>query len=148
MHTRSQVNILLVEDDEVDVRVARRAFKSLGLDQFLKVASDGIIALEILREGKISWPWIILLDLNMPRMGGLQFLDVVRADEKLMKSIVFILTTSNDDRDKNAAFKRNVAGYLLKQNINDRQHAALISHYLSSVEFPPFDMVTISQEKV
>jgi len=113
------VNILLVEDDLVDVMNVKRAFKKNNINNPLFVAENGIEALEMLRGDKNKElvrapPKIILLDLNMPKMGGIEFLKELRADEKLKDISVFVMTTSNEDNDKVEAFRLNVAGYILK----------------------------------
>lgn len=110
--------ILIVEDDEVDFLGVKRALKSLKVANPTLRAKNGVEALDILRgsngQVQISSPFIILLDLNMPLMNGIEFLDVIREDEALNSSIVFVLTTSDDDRDIIASYRRNVKGYVVK----------------------------------
>jgi CheY-like chemotaxis protein len=114
------MNILLVEDDEVDVMNVKRAFKKNNISNPLYVASNGLEALEMLRShnGRPSKVperrRLILLDLNMPKMGGIEFLQVLRSDPELKGIPVVVLTTSNQDQDRVEAYKLNVAGYLLK----------------------------------
>lgn len=109
------INILLVEDDEVDVMTVRRAFTRANITNPLVVASNGIEALEILRRDELPpTRRLILLDVNMPKMNGIEFLRELRADPKLQMASVVVLTTSNEERDRIEAFKLNVAGYLLK----------------------------------
>ncbi|MBA3501876.1 MAG: response regulator [Myxococcota bacterium] len=109
------LNILLVDDDEVDVMTVKRAFQKANITNRLFVASNGVEALELLRGGSIpNSRRLILLDLNMPRMNGLEFLREVRKDPALQTLTVVVLTTSNEDRDRVDAFQLNVAGYLLK----------------------------------
>ena len=112
------INILLVEDDEVDVMNVQRAFKKNHIANSLHVAGNGLEALAMLRgEGTARLeptPRIILLDLNMPKMNGIEFLQALRVDEALKPISVFVLTTSNHDQDKVAAYSFNVAGYILK----------------------------------
>ena len=113
------LNILLVEDDELDVMNVQRAFRKNNVSNPLFVASNGIEALEMLR-GTGAGPRmpstrrIILLDLNMPRMGGIEFLRELRADPALAPTTVIVLTTSDEERDKVEAYELNVAGYILK----------------------------------
>jgi len=115
MNGERMLNILLVEDDEVDVMNVRRAFQKNRIANPLFVARDGVEALEQLRGGEIPRERrIILLDLNMPRMNGIEFLREVRQDPQLASTPVVVLTTSNDERDKVDAYDLNVAGYLLK----------------------------------
>lgn len=114
-----EVHILLVEDDEVDVMNVRRAFRKNHITNPLHVAGDGIEALEMLRgeggkEKLDPQPRICLLDINMPRMNGIEFLREVRADPELQRLSVFVLTTSDEERDLMAAYDLHVAGYILK----------------------------------
>lgn len=113
------LNILLVEDDELDVMNVRRAFRKNNIANPLFVAANGLEALEILRDqhATVCMPHerrLILLDLNMPKMGGIEFLQAVRADPQLNPLTVIVLTTSDEERDKVEAYKLNVAGYILK----------------------------------
>lgn len=109
------LNILLVDDDKVDVKNVERALKKNHLSNPLFVAANGIEALRMLRDGTVPESRrLILLDINMPKMNGIEFLRELRADPALQNSTVVVLTTSNDDADKLAAFDLHVAGYLLK----------------------------------
>lgn len=113
------VSILLVEDDEVDTMNVQRAFRKTNISNPLFHAENGLEALDMLRgsggvEKLIPKPRIILLDLNMPRMNGIEFLRELRADPELHDISVVVLTTSNEERDKVAAYNLNVAGYILK----------------------------------
>jgi CheY-like chemotaxis protein len=106
--------LLLVEDDEIDVLTFKRALKEIHLVNQLYIASDGEEALMILRDSEQSTPCLILLDLNMPRMTGLEFLKLIKQDDVLKQIPVIILTTSKDERDKIESFKLGVAGYMVK----------------------------------
>ena len=113
------VSILLVEDDDVDIMNVQRAFGKNNIANPLHVAHDGQEALDMLRgaNGKAQLaplPKIILLDINMPKLNGIEFLKEIRADEALKSLSVFVMTTSNDEKDKIGAFNYNVAGYILK----------------------------------
>ena len=111
----SSLNILLVEDDDVDVMNVKRAFDRNHITNPLFVAGNGLEALEKLRSGEIPpGRRIVLLDLNMPKMNGIEFLRELRNDPALAPTPVVVLTTSNNDRDKIDAFNFNVAGYLVK----------------------------------
>lgn len=108
-------NIVLVDDDEVDVMNVRRAFSRGHITNPLWVAGDGLEALALLRGREVPpTRRLILLDINMPRMNGIEFLRALRADPVLQPTPVVMLTTSNDDRDRIEAYRLNVAGYLLK----------------------------------
>ena len=106
--------ILLVEDDEVDVLTVQRALRDLKVSNPLRVARNGEEALEILRETTGERPAIILLDLNMPRMGGMEFLRTARKQSLGRGIPVIVLTTSRRDRDILEGFDLNVAGYMVK----------------------------------
>ena len=109
------LNILLVDDDEVDVMTVQRAFSKANIANKVFVACDGIEALHLLRtDGIPTARRLVLLDLNMPRMNGIEFLREVRQDPELQTLTVVVLTTSNEDRDRVDAYQLNVAGYLLK----------------------------------
>ena len=115
------VNILLVEDDVVDVMNLKRTFRKLKIANPVHVANDGIEALEVLRgeggKGPIPHPFVILLDLNLPRMHGLEFLTELRKDPEFRNSVVFVLTTSKSEEEKLAAYDLKIAGYILKKDI-------------------------------
>ncbi len=109
------LTILLVDDDEVDVMTVKRAFTKANITNKVYVATNGVEALEMLRGDQLPMTRrIILLDLNMPRMNGIEFLREIRKDPALAHLTVVVLTTSNEDRDRVEAFQLNVAGYLLK----------------------------------
>src|SRR5262245_50977634 len=116
MMSYKNVSILLVDDDRVDVLAVKTALEENNIANPVYVAEDGVKALELLRarggpqDAPIPQPFLILLDLNMPRMNGIEFLKSLRSDPALRSSIVFVLTTSNDDRDRVAAYELNVAG--------------------------------------
>ena len=133
------LNILLVEDDEVDVMNVKRAFKQHNIRNPLFVAGDGVEALEKLRNGEIPKDRrIILLDLNMPRMNGIEFLRELRNDPELSATTVVVLTTSKDDQDRIDAYNLNVAGYLVKPVTfgNFCEVMVTLNKYWSLVEFP------------
>jgi CheY-like chemotaxis protein len=137
--TEKMLNILLVEDDQVDVMNVKRAFDKNRIANPLFVANNGIEALELLRSNQIpDERRIVLLDLNMPRMSGLEFLRELRADPKLLSTVVVVLTTSNDERDKFDAYNLNVAGYLLKPVtfVNFVEVMAALNKYWTLVELP------------
>ncbi len=109
------LNILLVEDDAVDVMNVKRAFSKNHITNPLFVAGDGLEALRKLRGDEIPRDRrLVLLDLSLPRMNGIEFLGELRRDPDLSSIPVVVLTTSTDDQDRFAAYNLNVAGYLLK----------------------------------
>jgi len=106
--------ILLIEDDDVDVMTVKRAIRDLKVTNQLVSIGDGEEAIEYLRTESTTKPCIILLDLNMPKMDGAEFLKIVKADKALKKMPIVILTTSNSDRDVIESFERGAAGYMVK----------------------------------
>jgi CheY-like chemotaxis protein len=133
------LNILLVEDDEVDVMNVRRAFERNKVSNPLFVAGNGLEALDVLRNGTVPRERrLILLDLNMPKMNGIEFLQALRSDPDLAATPVVVLTTSNDDQDKIDAYNLNVAGYLLKPVTfsNFCERMATLDKYWTLVEMP------------
>ena len=132
------VEILLVEDNEFDVEALKRAFRKAEIGNRLHSAVDGMDALDKLQgpiqNAAIRQPLLILLDINMPRMDGFEFLDALRNDEKHKQSVVFMLTTSGHDRDRQMAYSRHVAGYFLKENLDDLVDT--VKAYVRGIEFP------------
>lgn len=142
MSVYKDVNILLVDDDHVDVMAIKGALEQQKIANPIAVARDGVEALEVLRGTKhrpmLAPPHLVLLDLNMPRMNGIEFLNELRTDKQLRRTIVFVLTTSNDDRDKVAAYDHNVAGYVLKSEVGENfiDLVKLLQDYKLVVQFP------------
>ena len=134
----NQTKIIMIDYDEVDVRTVRRAFRRSPRALELHVSKDGLDGLTMLRNLSSNGPLLILLDLNMPRMNGLEFLDELRADSALQHHVVFVLTTSDAERDKRASYARNVAGYLLKSEVGAKPEilTGLLSSYLAAVHLP------------
>jgi CheY-like chemotaxis protein len=136
------VNILLVEDDQIDAKAFLRAMEKLRIGNPITVARDGLEAWEILKGGEGRPPFprpnLVVLDINMPRMNGLELLDRIRDDAELHDTIVFMLTTSNDEADKIEAFNLNVAGYMLKSDVGNSfvRAVELVHNYWRVVEFP------------
>jgi len=141
MLERRTAHLLHVEDDDICQMVLSRTFKQASIPIPIIGAHDGIDALDMLRGTngleRVPRPFVILLDLNMPRMGGIEFLTELRRDERLRKSVVFVLTTSNADNDKVQAYDLGVAGYILKSRENAfLEAAALLDKYWRVVELP------------
>lgn len=111
-------DILLVEDNDLDVQILKRVFTKLDFHPRMVRAKDGVEAVEILDRieatGELSRPFLTLLDLNMPRMNGLEFLKELRGSDRYRDVPVFVLTTSSDTKDVAAAYRLNANGYLLK----------------------------------
>ena len=130
------VTILLVEDDEIDVKALQWAFEKLKIANPLVIARDGVEAWEMLQE--LPRPYLVISDINMPRMNGIELLRKIRASQNTHDAIVFMLTTSNDEQDKIDAYNLNVAGYMLKSDMGTSftRAISLIDNYWKVVEFP------------
>jgi CheY-like chemotaxis protein len=111
---RNTRHILLVEDDEVDVMTVKRAFKEINVKNPMHVAENGEDALAFLKDHTDEKPCIIILDLNLPKMNGLEFLKTIKQDNHLGIIPVVVLTTSRDRNDKYESFKNHAAGYMIK----------------------------------
>lgn len=116
-----EAHVLLLEDDNLDVQAIQRAFRKARIANPLIVARDGVEGLAMLRGeagfDPVPKPYIIILDLNMPRMDGIEFLERLRADEDHRDAVVFVLTTSQAGEDRAASYDKNVAGYIVKANV-------------------------------
>jgi len=106
--------ILLVEDDRIDAMTVQRALKDLNVTNPLSIASNGEDALEYLADLKNKKPCIILLDLNMPKMNGLEFLKILKEHPEFRMIPVVVLTTSRDEQDRLDTFRLCIAGYMIK----------------------------------
>jgi CheY-like chemotaxis protein len=136
MRSSKVVTILLVEDDEIDVKALKWAFDKLKIANPLQIARDGVEAWEMLQE--LPRPYLVITDINMPRMNGIELLRKIRESDRCRDSIVFVLTTSNDEQDKIDAYDLNVAGYMLKSDMGTSftRAISLIDNYWKVVEFP------------
>lgn len=136
------LNILLVEDDDGDAKAVQRAFQKAKIANPMVRAVDGLEALDILKgtngKEKLLQPYMLLVDLNMPRMNGIQFVKALREDHGLRHSIAFILTTSKREEDKMAAYDLNVAGYIVKSTAGQDflNLVSLVDCYWRIVEMP------------
>lgn len=114
----SEAGILLVEDDRVDIMTVQRAFKKNSIENPLHIARTGLEALAMLRGENCPKidppPGLILLDLNLPKMSGIEFLQELRADPELQNLRIIVLTSSNEPRDREAAFRYDVDDYIVK----------------------------------
>jgi len=137
------VTILLVEDDDVDALTVERCLKQAKITNTLVRATDGVEALEMLRGShvnvRLAAPYLLLVDIRMPRLDGIGLINEIRADPKLTRTVIFILTTSDADRDKMAAYDAHVAGYIVKTGSSDQflTLATMLNYYLVIVEPPP-----------
>ena len=138
----NQVTILLVDDDKVDTMAVRRSFRELNITNPVIATRNGIEALECLRgengHEKVPSPCLVLLDLNMPRMGGIEFLGELRNDPALRRTVVVVMTTSEAEEDRVRAYDKNVAGYVLKHRPGQSflDSIGMLQHYWRTIEFP------------
>lgn len=137
------IHFMLIDDDAIDIKDMQRTFKKNNIDNPLHVATNGLEALNKLLgqngEKKIHpTPKIIILDINMPKMNGIEFIKNVRANKKLKSMLIFILTTSNSEKDKIDAYNLNVAGYIVKpfQISRFMEIISSLHHYWNLLEFP------------
>ena len=142
MNNSKHVSILVVDDDDLDVKLIGRAFIKSKIESPIYRAKNGIEALRSLRgDGgteSIPHPYIILLDLNMPKMNGLEFLSEIRNDNHLKDSTIFILSTSKDIDKIKATNKEDVAGYIVKPVSLERfmEAVAILDSYWTLCEWP------------
>jgi len=138
----SALTILLVEDDDVAAESVMRSLGKSGLSFPVVWVEDGVEALRALRGEnpalRVPTPRVTLLDLNMPRMNGFEFLQELRADPKLQDDVVFVLTTSDIDTDRSRAYHANVAGYMVKAAVGPQftKLAQLLTSYQAAVRLP------------
>lgn len=139
MSDRKPVNILLVEDDEIDVRAFLHTFNKLKIANPVTVAKDGVEGWEKLQT--LPRPYLIVMDINMPRMSGLELLRRIRESDEFRDSIVFVLTTSTDEQDKFEAYNLNVAGYMVKTDMGTsfNRAIAMVENFWTVVELPGAD---------
>lgn len=136
------LTILLAEDDDVAAESVARSLRKAGLPFPLVWAEDGAQALAALRgedpARPVPRPRVVLLDLNMPRMNGFEFLEALRADPVLCDDVVFVLTTSDDDTDRMRAYHAHIAGYMVKAAVGPQfsRLAQLLGLYQHSIRLP------------
>jgi CheY-like chemotaxis protein len=135
-------SLLVVDDDDVAAEAVIRGMRKHAVDCPIVVAEDGLAALQILRDEhparRISKPYLVLLDLNMPRMNGMEFLRELRSDSELRGTVVFVLTTSGSDTDRANAYGQFIAGYMVKSGLGPQLSglARFLIEYNSAV-LPP-----------
>ena len=140
--TPNPIRILLVEDDDGDAKAVVRTFEKARIANPIVRALDGIEAMAILNgtdnRPKLESPYLLLVDLNMPRMDGIQLVTAIREDPELHDTIIFMLTTSNRAEDKQAAYSLNVTGYILKEKAGEDflKLFSLVDTYWRIVEMP------------
>jgi CheY-like chemotaxis protein len=139
----NKIKILLVEDDDIDAESVMRGLSSAKIANPVVRARDGIEALELLRglkgKEKLQPPYLLLVDIRMPRLDGLGLIREIRNTPALQRTVIFVLTSSDSDRDLLAAYDAHVAGYIVKSHAS--QHfqdlARMLEYYLLIVSPPP-----------
>jgi CheY-like chemotaxis protein len=145
MDTR-QVKILLIEDDDIDATTIERGLMNANILNPLVRAHDGIEAMELLlgtnNRSALDPPYLLLVDIRMPRLDGLGLIRRIRSNPMLHRTIIFVLTTSDSDRDRTAAYDAHVAGYIVKSNAPDQFHALakMLEYYVLIVTPPPVQL--------
>jgi len=142
MTEASNLSVLLVDDDDVAAEAVMRGLRKNSMHCPVVIAEDGRVALEVLRDAhatrRIARPYLVLLDINMPRMNGFEFLRALRSDDKLCGTVVFVLTTSGSDGDRARAYRENIAGYMVKSGVGPHLKglAQFLIEYRSSILLP------------
>ncbi len=136
-----EVEILLVEDDDVDAESVIRGFRNAKIANTITVARDGVEAFKLLRgngETGLNRPNLVLLDLNMPRMNGIEFLQKLRQDDRFNDTVVFVLTTSSAEEDRVESYRQHIAGYMVKSDVGPsfKKAVAMLEHYWTTVVLP------------
>lgn len=114
-----EVTLFVVEDDNVDFMAIQRSFKRKRIANPVVRAFNGVEALNMLANAEVSFPCIVLLDLQMPQMGGLEFLSKIRSTPTLSDIVVFILTSSDEEKDILESYQHHVAGYFVKDEVGE-----------------------------
>lgn len=139
--TGGAVTLLLVEDDDVDAMAMTRAFRGAKIANPILRVKDGVDAMAVMKDkdGPLKGkPFMLLVDINMPRMNGIELLTTIRADPDLRQTVSFMFTTSKREEDKMAAYELNVAGYILKDRSGEDflKVTSMLDHYWRVVEMP------------
>ena len=140
--SENPVSILLVEDDDIDAAMVGRGLAKAGITNTLLRTHDGVEALEMLLGGngreKLAPPYLMLVDIRMPRLDGLGLIREVRNNPMLQRTVIFVLTTSDSERDRSTAYDAHVAGYVVKSDSPDQfiGLAKMLEYYLLIVSPP------------
>ena len=138
----SDISVLLVEDDDVAAEAVRRSLSRSGVHFPVVWVEDAREALVVLRgqsaRAIVERPRIVLLDLNMPGMSGIEFLSALRADRALRDEVVFVFTTSEAEEDRSRAYREQIAGYMVKSAVGPQfgKLAGLLLAYREAVCLP------------
>ncbi|EAT12681.1 response regulator [Bermanella marisrubri] len=132
------ITLLLVEDDDIDAMSIQRSFKKHRIANPIHRVVDGLEALEVIKSGTVKKPFIILLDLNLPRMDGLDFLEWLRESDQFNDIVVFVLTTSKAEEDQVRAYNLHAAGYFFKSECGNQflDVVSMLDGYWKIVKMP------------
>lgn len=136
---KPKIIIIHVDDDDGDAKAVKRALSKANFVNETLRASDGHEALEMLRQRKFKTPnCILLVDINMPKMSGFEFIETMKKDESIGPMITFILSTSSAREDRQRAYELGVSGYITKSKAgNDfKRLVQLVEDYVQLVEMP------------
>ncbi len=138
MHTAKDVTLLLVEDDEIDAMTVKRGLEEHRIANPIVRAKNGLEALNLMASGAVQSPYVILLDLQMPKMTGLEFLEAIRVTPQYKRAVVFVLTTSKSEQDIFASYAFNIAGYFIKDEVGSDfdQVIDVLNGYWKIVQLP------------
>lgn len=142
IQANDKFSFLIIEDDDVDAKSLERALTKARLTNQIFRAYDGIEAMAMLRgDGKYIpplQPCVLIVDINMPRMSGIELIRNIRNDSNLKNMVVFILTTSNSAVDKMAAYDLSIAGYILKEKVGKSfaDLTTFLEQYVKMIELP------------
>ncbi|HAN77362.1 MAG TPA: two-component system response regulator [Bacteroidales bacterium] len=130
--------VMLVEDDQIDVMLTQKVFNANKIDNELVIVENGERAIDYLEHNPNQLPGLIFLDLNMPRMSGIEFLEIIKSNDSFKNIPVIVLTTSKNESDIDKCFKLGVAGYIAKPVIyNDFIEAIrVVKQYWSLSQLP------------
>ena len=145
-HNQGLATLIVVDDDLGEAKAVRRSFSKARIANPIIHVMDGVEAIELLRSDLAPQRFILLVDLNMPRMNGIELVGEIRNDRRLKKSVIFMLTTSDDQRDIAAAYDLNVAGYMVKFRCGEdfRNLVDTLSGFRSHVELPFISRISAS----
>jgi CheY-like chemotaxis protein len=139
--TDAKIEVLVIDDDDVTQEMVVRALKKVSSTIRVVAAADGQEGLDILRgisAKRLIKPYIVLLDLNMPRMNGFEFLSEIRQDAALRETVIFVLTTSDSDGDRSRAYQELIAGYMVKSAVGPQfaRLAGLLNEVAGVIRLP------------
>jgi CheY-like chemotaxis protein len=133
-----QVTLFVVEDDDIDYMTIKRSFNSMKIGNPIVRAQDGKEAFDMMINKEIQTPFIMLLDLQMPRVSGIELLTKIRQTPNIKDTVIFVLTSSADEKDIVSSYQHNVAGYFVKDEVGKEflEILYLLNGYWKIVHIP------------